>query len=220
MSNNRLTHFLVALKSADVDKIKTAFSSGDIAAQVEALKFLFQSTQSNDKLYGHYQDIATVCLQAANFPDTMIGAINSLEKFAFFSAPLLQTEQVTRQNQQGNNILHTLLATLSAEDNGLNYLRTLLHFESKEQLQQALWQRNNKQLTPLECYLALNPNTDALAIQELSALLGLIEIERRGPHTLMNHNASVIESHLKQQQRLSSYKRFLLTTYYSAEASL
>ncbi|ASD67912.1 hypothetical protein [Pseudoalteromonas piscicida] len=218
MSNNCLTQFLLALKSADIEKIKAVYARVTKEEQIEVLKFLFQSAQSNGALYGHYQDIASVCLQAARFPEAMIAAINSLEKFAFFSTPLIQTEQINNLNPQGNNVLHILLSQMSAKDNGLNYLRTLLHFESKELLQNALSQRNAKKLTPLECYLAFNSHTAPLSIQELSALLGLMEIERQHISTMENHNAKVIESHLIQQSRLSEYKQFLLATYYQGNA--
>ncbi|MEJ6475239.1 hypothetical protein [Pseudoalteromonas piscicida] len=218
MSKNSLTSFLLALKSANVEKIKAAYSSSSEEEQIEALKFLFQSAKSADPLYGHYQDITTLCLQAGNFPSAMISAINSIEKFAFFSTPLFQTAQITNQNSQGNNVLHVLLATLSAEEQGLNYLRTLLHFESKAQLQDAFSHRNNKQLTPIECYLAFNPHTAPLALQELSALLGLIEVERQHIATEVM-NANTIESHLAQHHRLTDYKQFLLATYYQSQVS-
>ncbi|WP_462155224.1 hypothetical protein [Pseudoalteromonas piscicida] len=218
MSNNSLTQFLLALKSADIEKIKAVYAHATKDEQIEVLRFLFQSAQGNTALYGHYQDIASICLQAACFPEAMIAAINSLEKFAFFSTPLIQAEQINNFNPQGNNILHILLSQMPAKDNGLNYLRTLLHFESKELLQNALSQRNAKNLTPLECYLAFNSHTAPLSIQELSALLGLMEIERRHTSAVESHNAKVIESHLLQQHRLSEYKQFLLATYYQSNA--
>ncbi|MCG9758598.1 MULTISPECIES: hypothetical protein [Pseudoalteromonas] len=214
MSNGSLAPFLLALKSANIEKIKAVYTDAPKDEQIEVLKFLFKSAQSDDARYGHYQDIASICLQAARFPEAMIAAINSLEKFAFFSPPLIQAEQINNLNQQGNNILHILLSQIAAKDNGLNYLRTLLHFESKELLQNALSQRNAKKLTPLECYLAFNSHTTPLSIQELSALLGLIEIERRHISVVELHNAKMIESHLIQQNRFSEYKQFLLATYY------
>ncbi|NUZ09867.1 hypothetical protein HUZ36_03650 [Pseudoalteromonas sp. McH1-7] len=215
MSKNSLTPFLLALKSADITKIQAMYCQSTTEVKVEVLKFLFQSAQNNAALYGHYQDITTLCLQAGEFPTPLLGAINSLEKFSFFSSPLILSSQIMCSNQQGNTILHIFLSTVAASENSLNYLKTLLLFESREILQSAISHRNDKQLTPLECYLAFNANIDALAIQELSALLGLIEVERRQTD-IQASNAKVIESHLRQQNRLSDYKQFLLATYYKS----
>ena len=61
-------------------------------------------------------------------------------------------------------------------------------------MRDALCQRNSKGLTPIEVYLFSNPNFTPLPQHELTALLALIEIERKQQAVEINNCIPIVEA--------------------------
>jgi hypothetical protein len=110
-------------------------------------------------------------------PIGVIAGINDPARFTFFTPALKQNNGFSQANAQGNTALHILFANPHNSVPPFNYIRSLLLFESNEGLIHALKQRNNQQLTAIECYFAYNTHFNNLPAHELSALLALIEAQ-------------------------------------------
>ncbi|WP_440053888.1 hypothetical protein ACSLBF_13545 [Pseudoalteromonas sp. T1lg65] len=213
-----ISRLLLAIKSRDENKIRNLYHHASLEEKANCLKFLYKSAKTNDAAEHFYQDVTAYCLKDSDFPEKVLQGINTLDKFSFFCAPMAFAEQLCVQDAIGNNVLHYLLSNTPAEQPAFNYLRTLMHFESKELLQTALCARNNKHLTPIECYLAYNPPKQPLAIQELSAFLALCEVENRLKTPETTSNLKAITNFMKNQGGYDDYQRFLVATYYQVNS--
>ena len=115
---------------------------------------------------------------------------------SFFTSALQLEDNFKKTDHFQNNTLHYLLAGNKSIENKtpFNYLRSMMLFGSNDTLRDALCQRNYKGLTPIEVYLFSNPNFTPLPQHELTALLALIEIERKQQAVEINNCIPIVEA--------------------------
>ncbi|BDF95349.1 MULTISPECIES: hypothetical protein [Pseudoalteromonas] len=145
--------------------------------QTLQLLHLYESAQRMSVKYAYLQNIATRILTQHSLPTAMINQLNNIDQLSFFTPGLKFNHGFTQQNQQQKNVLHSLFSESDNTKLPFNYVRSLMLFESNENLLQALAQINNVGLTPVASYIASNPNQHSLPKHEFSALLALMEVE-------------------------------------------
>ncbi|MDQ9092288.1 hypothetical protein RC083_11890 [Pseudoalteromonas haloplanktis] len=145
--------------------------------QTLQLLHLYESAQRMSVKYAYLQNIATRILTQYSLPTAMINQLNNIDQLSFFTPGLKFNHGFTQQNQQQKNVLHSLFSESDNTKLPFNYVRSLMLFESNENLLQALAQINNVGLTPVASYIASNPSQHSLPKHEFSALLALMEVE-------------------------------------------
>ena len=167
----------------DLAGILQAYLNGSAQENFDQLGFIYQQALKNEAMHTFYQELSTSLMTAKGMPDALIPQINSLDALMFFSPILKENEHFKKTDPHGRNALHYLLVGKTKagaeQEPPFNYLRSLMLFESNEVLHEALGQRDERQLTPLECYLSANTNLTSLPDHEFTALLALMEIESK-----------------------------------------
>ena len=191
---------------------------------ISQLAFVYLQGQKSLIKFGFYQQIATKLIAKKGLPIALIARFKDSDMLSFFTPALQLTENFIKTNQQQRNVLHYLLA---GDQRGVthlapvfNYLRSMMLFERNETLCNALCQRDEQALTPVEVYLSTNQHLSPLATHELSALFALIEIESK-QQTITGANYGLIIQavskicHRKIQPINKELQRLLLiATYY------
>ncbi|MBQ4863274.1 hypothetical protein J8L98_16440 [Pseudoalteromonas sp. MMG013] len=172
-----ISALITLIKQQDIAAVYELYENSTEPDNILQLKFIYQSAQQNPQVYGFYQDLCEQLAQRKTLPTGLIAGINDSDRFNFFTPSLKHNGGFSQKNAQGNTVLHVLFANPSNILPPFNYIRSLLLFESNEGLIQALQQRNQQQLTAIECYFAYNPHFSALPRHELSAILALIEAQ-------------------------------------------
>ena len=218
------------LKNNDVKGLLQHYRASNESENLVQLAFVFQQGQKNLARFEFYQQLATEFIQSKGLPTVLIAQINSSDALNFFTPALQLADNFNQTNQQQRNVLHALFAgNSSAQANTknktksqppFNYLRSMMLFESNEALHDALCQRDNQSLTPIEIYLFANQNLTALPDHEFTALLAMIEIESK-KHTIDSTNYlpivnSVNQLCLSQSRQVDSelQRLLLIATYY------
>ncbi|MBQ4832859.1 hypothetical protein J8L70_06365 [Pseudoalteromonas sp. MMG010] len=147
--------------------------------QVLQLKYLFQSALRMDVKYQFMQNAATHILATNQLPAEFISQFTQLDELVFFTPALKVNKGFMTYNEQGNGLLHTLFSHADESTLPFNYIRSLMLFESNEDLLSALATPNAQGLTPVACYIAFANKTNIPIKHEFSALLALIEIEQK-----------------------------------------
>lgn len=163
------------------------------------LAHLFQESMSDASRFDFYQQLATKCIESKSLPIALIAQIKTSYTLSFFTTALQLKENFKKTDHLQRNVLHYLFAGTSVESNELqfNYLRSMMLFESNETLRDALCQRDDKNLTPIETYFIANKNLTALPKHELIALMALIEIESKQKSVDASNYRTVIETFIK-----------------------
>ena len=148
---------------------------------VAQLGYLFQQGRNDLSRFDFYQQLATKLIASKILPTGLIAKIKTKDTLSFFTAALQLKENFTKTDHLQRNALHYLFAgnQLIANQPPFNYLRSMMLFESNETLRDALCQRDQQNLTPIEVYLSCHQNLASLPPHELTALLALIEIESK-----------------------------------------
>ncbi|WP_147386045.1 hypothetical protein [Pseudoalteromonas sp. MSK9-3] len=165
------------IKKHNLPEISELYTRSNSSENIAQLKFMYQSALQSPEVYSFYQDLCTKVSASKAMPIGVIAGINDPARFTFFTPALKQNNGFSQANEQGNTALHILFSNPHNSVPPFNYIRSLLLFESNEGLIHALKQRNNQQLTAIECYFAYNTHFDNLPAHELSALLALIEAQ-------------------------------------------
>ena len=163
------------------------------------LAHLFQESISEASKFYFYQQLATKFIETKNLPIALIAQIKTSYTLSFFTTALQFKDNFKKTDHLQRNVLHYLFAGTSVDSNELpfNYLRSMMLFESNETLRDALCQRDDKNLTPIETYFISNENLTALPKHELIALMALIEIESKQQAVDSSNYKSVIEAFIK-----------------------
>ncbi len=195
------------------------------AENTAQLAFLFQQGQLKPDKFEFYQELATKSIEQKGFSIQLLVQIKNSERLSFFTPALQLKDNFSKTNHQQQNVLHCLLAGNQANTENsqppFNYLRSMMLFESNDSLRNALCQRDDSNLTPIEIYFVANKNLINLPDHELTALLALIEIESKQQAVDGNNYTYIMQSvgKLCRDQNLSIssdlQRLMLIAAYYS-----
>jgi len=213
------------LQKNDLKTLREHYLNSSETENIAQLGFLFQQGQIKLSSYAFYQELATSLITHKGFPFALIDKIKTQDTLNFFTPALQVEDNFNKIDDQQRNVLHYLfinnqLAADSAQP-PFNYLRSMMLFESNEALRDALCQRDQQNLTPIEAYLFANKNFTPLANHELTALLALIEIESKQQEVEQTHYPLCIQSVSKicrEQAMLINQELqhvMLIATYYT-----
>lgn len=204
-----LQHYLVSTESENIAQ----------------LAYLFQQGRSKPSRFDFYQQLATKLIESKGLPTALIAKIKTNDTLSFFTTVLQLKDNFTKTDHQQRNVLHYLLAgnELVASTPPFNYLRSMMLFGSNETLRDALCQRDQNNLTPIEVYLFFNQDLTTLPDHEFSALLALIEIESNQQTVNATNYIPIIQAVTKlcrgQVQNVNSeLQRLILIAIYFTKA--
>lgn len=173
---------LVTLLSSKDDKaLKQHYLTSNEAENIVQLAHLFQQGISELSAYDFYQQLATDFIESKGFPIALIAQMKTSEALSFFTLALQLADNFKLTDHIQRNALHYSFQGNQqvASEVQFNYLRSMMLFESNDTLRDALCQRDQHNLTPIEAYLQCNENFNDLATHEFNALLALIEIQSK-----------------------------------------
>ncbi|WP_149981279.1 hypothetical protein [Pseudoalteromonas rhizosphaerae] len=205
------------MQQHQLQAIVDSFASLSTIQQAMQLQHLYSSAQRMSVKYTYLQNIATRILTQHSLPTAIISQLNNTDQLSFFTPGLKFNHGFTQQNQQQQNVLHRLFSECSEAKLPFNYVRSLMLFESNENLLQALAQVNDIGLTPVASYIANNPAQHSLPKHEFSALLALMEVEFKQNQGNINTaaflKALLTLSQTSPDKPLSDYKILLSGAY-------
>jgi hypothetical protein len=173
---------LIHLLSKDDDQaLIQHYLTSTESENIVQLAHLFQQGMNELSKFDFYQQLATKLIESKTLPPALIAQIKTNDTLSFFTSALQLKNNFKEVDHLQRNALHYLLAgnPLTVNTPPFNYLRSMMLFGSNETLRDALCQRDNQNLTPIEVYLLSNQNLASLPPHELTALLALIEIESK-----------------------------------------
>jgi len=162
-----------------LNELDNDFKQLSPAQQTLQLNHLFQSAERMSIKYDFMQNVATRILTTNLPPAPFISGLTSIDALTFFTPALKANKGFLAQDSQGNNVLHNLFKHAHALKLPFNYVRSLMLFESNDELAKALAQTNARGLTPVACYIAYAKKPTTPVKHEFSALLALMEIEQK-----------------------------------------
>lgn len=197
------------------------YKNSEESENVAQLAYLFHQGMNDITSFDVYQQLATKLISSKNLPLSLIAQIKNSDTLSFFTSALQLEDNFKKTDHFQSNTLHYLLAGNKSIENKtpFNYLRSMMLFGSNDTLRDALCQRNSKGLTPIEVYLFSNPNFTPLPQHELTALLALIEIERKQQAVEINNCIPIVEAigRLGKNQNIpmnSELQRLILIAIY------
>ena len=197
------------------------YKNSEESENVAQLAYLFHQGMNDITSFDVYQQLATKLISSKNLPLSLIAQIKNSDTLIFFTSALQLEDNFKKTDHFQSNTLHYLLAGNKSIENKtpFNYLRSMMLFGSNDTLRDALCQRNSKGLTPIEVYLFSNPNFTPLPQHELTALLALIEIERKQQAVEINNCIPIVEAigRLGKNQNIpmnSELQRLILIAIY------
>ena len=162
-----------------LDELDNDFKQLSPAQQTLQLNHLFQSAERMSIKYDFMQNVATRILTTNPPPAPFINQLTTTDSLTFFTPALKANKGFLVQDMQGNNVLHSVFKHANAQKLPFNYVRSLMLFESNDELAKALAQTNARGLTPVACYIAYAKKPTTPVKHEFSALLALMEIEQK-----------------------------------------
>ncbi|BED88080.1 hypothetical protein PspMM1_05480 [Pseudoalteromonas sp. MM1] len=162
-----------------LDELDNDFKQLSPAQQTLQLNHLFQSAERMSIKYDFMQNVATRILTTNPPPAPFINQLTTTDSLTFFTPALKANKGFLAQDMQGNNVLHSVFKHAHAQKLPFNYVRSLMLFESNDELAKALVQTNALGLTPVACYIAYAKKPTTPVKHEFSALLALMEIEQK-----------------------------------------
>jgi len=197
------------------------YKNSEESENVAQLAYLFHQGMNDITSFDVYQQLSTKLISSKNLPLSLIAQIKTSDTLSFFTSALQLEDNFKKTDHFQSNTLHYLLAGNKSRENKtpFNYLRSMMLFGSNDTLRDALCQRNSKGLTPIEVYLFSNPNFTPLPQQELTALLALIEIERKQQALEINNCIPIVKAigRLGENQNIpmnSELQRLILIAIY------
>jgi hypothetical protein len=169
------------LATNDDDALLKHYLVSKESENVVQLAYLFQQGMNDLSKFDCFQQLATTLIESKSLPSALIAQIKTSDTLSFFTCALQLEDNFKQVDHRQRNALHYLLAgsQLATNRPPFNYIRSMMLFESNGTLRGALCQRDEQNLTPIEAYLFSNQNLTTLPPHELTALLALIEIERK-----------------------------------------
>lgn len=213
------------LTTNDLTALHQHYLDSNESENIAQLAFVFQQGQKNLSKFEFFQLLATKFIESKGFPIALIAQIKTVDTLSFFTPALQLNDNFNKTNHQQRNALHCLFAgEQSVESNTqppFNYLRSMMLFESNKTLRDALCQRDEQNLSPVEVYLFANKNLSAMPTHEFTALLALIEIQSKQQSVDDTNYFLVIQAIgelcRRQVQLISNelQRLILVATYYS-----
>jgi hypothetical protein len=195
------------------------------AENIVQLGFMFKQGQIKSASFSFYQELATSFISNKAFPPALICKIKTNNTLIFFTPALQIKDNFNKADTLQRNVLHTLFTNneviTPASQPPFNYLRSMMLFGSNVALRDSLCRRDQQNLTPIEAYLFINKNFNAVAPHEFTALLALIEIEGNQQVVVHDNYTLFIQTvgKLCQDQTLIAnhelQRVILIATYYS-----
>jgi len=162
-----------------LDELDNDFKQLSPAQQTLQLNHLYESTQRMSIKYDFMQNVATRILTTNAPPAAFINQLTTTDTLTFFTPALKVNKGFLAQDVRGNNALHNVFKHADDQKLPFNYVRSLMLFESNDDLVKALAQPNDRGLTPVACYIAYANKPSTPVKHEFSALLALMEIEQK-----------------------------------------
>jgi len=187
---------------------------------IEQLNFMFQQAEIKPSNFTYYQELSTGFIEAKGFPNYLISQITTNNALNFYTQALQIKDNFNKTDIKRCNFLHYLFTnnkiTPKINQPPFNYLRSMLLFGSNTSLSNALCQRNNNNLTPVEFYLFFHQNVEPLPNHEFTALLALIEIEQKKQviEAINYHKFKHVLKILCKEQINNEQHRILLIAFY------
>ncbi|ALS34150.1 hypothetical protein PTRA_a3143 [Pseudoalteromonas translucida KMM 520] len=167
------------LAKYQLDELDNDFKQLTPAQQANQLMHLYQSAQRMSVKYNFMQNVAIRILTNNPLPTSFISQLSTLDALSFFTPALKVNKGFLAQNEASNTVLHTVFKQPDANNLPFNYVRSLMLFESNDDLLKALALPNQQGLTPVACYIAYANKPTTPIKHEFSALLALMEMEQK-----------------------------------------
>lgn len=167
------------IKQQQFDELDNDFKKLTDAQKVMQLNYLFESALRMSIKYDFMQNIAVRILASNTPPAPFIEQLTSLDALSFFTPALKLNKGFISTDSHGNNVLHNVFKHAAPSQLPFNYVRSLMLFESNEELLHALAQINQYGLTPVASYIVYAHKPNIPVKHEFSALLALMEIEQK-----------------------------------------
>ena len=181
------------ISKQQLNELDNDFKQLSPAQQTLQLNHLYDSAQRLSVKYDFMQNIATRILSSNTAPSPFINQLTNIDALSFFTPALTVHKGFLVQDTQGNNLLHYVFKHADATKLPFNYVRSLMLFESNDELAKALAQPNSHGLTPVACYIAYANKPSTPVKHEFSALLALMEIEQKQNPNAKQQLANVIK---------------------------
>ena len=181
------------ISKQQLNELDNDFKQLSPAQQTLQLNHLYDSAQRLSVKYDFMQNIATRILSSNTAPSPFINQLTNIDALNFFTPALKVNKGFLVQDTQGNNVLHNVFKHADATKLPFNYVRSLMLFESNDELAKALAQPNSHGLTPVACYIAYANKPSTPVKHEFSALLALMEIEQKQNPNAKQQLANVIK---------------------------
>ncbi|MGB0945469.1 MAG: hypothetical protein ACPGUG_01485 [Pseudoalteromonas marina] len=176
-----------------LNELDNDFKQLSPAQQTLQLNHLYESALRMSIKYDFMQNVATRILASNTPPAPFINQLTTTDALTFFTPALRENKGFLAQDTQGNNVLHTVFKHANAQKLAFNYVRSLMLFESNDDLVKALAQPNARGLTPVACYIAYANKPSTPVKHEFSALLALMEIEQKQNPTAKQQLANILK---------------------------
>jgi len=176
-----------------LDELDSDFKQLSPAQQTLQLSHLCETALRMDIKYDFMQNMATRILTTNTPPAPFINQLTTTDALTFFTPALKENKGFLAQDTQGNNVLHNVFKHAHAQKLAFNYVRSLMLFESNDDLVKALAQTNARSLTPVACYIAYANKPNIPVKHEFSALLALMEIEQKQNPLAKQQLASILK---------------------------
>ncbi|MCQ8878147.1 hypothetical protein NQT69_09075 [Pseudoalteromonas shioyasakiensis] len=196
-----ITRLSQQLQQHQLQSVVDDFAKLTSQQQTLQLLHLYQSAQRMDVKYSYLQNVATRILTHQPLPQLLIKQFNDTDILSFFTPGLKFNNGFALLDEANNNVIHTLFSHCNIAKLPFNYVRSLMLFESNENLLLALTQQNNQGLTPVASYITCNQYQQSLPKHEFSALLALMEAELKQNKTI--NTAAFLKALLTLQSTLA-----------------
>lgn len=190
------------LAKYQLDELDNDFKQLTPAQQASQLMHLYQSAQRISVKYNFMQNVAIRILTNNPLPTSFISQLSTLDALSFFTPALKVNKGFLAQNEAGNTVLHTVFKHPDADNLPFNYVRSLMLFESNDDLLKALAQPNLQGLTPVACYIAYANKPTTPIKHEFSALLALMEMEQKQNAQAKQQLLNVLQSNTVNETTL------------------
>lgn len=167
------------ISKQQLNELDNDFKQLTPAQQTLQLNHLYESAQRLSIKYDFMQNIAIRILTNNMPPAPFVNQLITVDALSFFTPALRINKGFLAQDIQGNNVLHNVFKHADSKKLPFNYVRSLMLFESNDDLLKALAQTNKQGLTPVACYIAYAHKQNTPVKHEFSALLALMEIEQK-----------------------------------------
>ena len=174
-----LARFIHLLEKKNKDDLIKFYKQLDDLQKTGILLFLFTKADQSQAYYSYFQTLCVLLTRDFEMPKSLISKIINLQLLNFFTPLLQQLSNFNARDKQDRNILHYLfVAKGQCMTPPFTFIKSLLLFESNLFLPKAIIQKECNGLTPIEVFLHFNTQDNVMPSNEVTSLLGLIEVEQ------------------------------------------